>query len=198
VGVPPPPPPDVTDTVTGHEIVVVPFEALKVYVVSDAGETVTEPLRVVAVIPLLNERDVTPVVDQVIVVLLPRRMLVGDAVSETLLAQVKVGTGGGTLTVTVVVQVTVPPLPVAVSVYVVVTSGDTVNEPSTATAPIALSIVTDVAFVVFQVRVLLAPRLIVVGLAVNDSQIGASGVGVTVTVVAQVADTPALLVTVMV
>ncbi len=80
----------------------------------------------------------------------------------------------------------------------VVTVGDTEREPSTATLPTPLLIVTVVALVVAQVRVEDCPALIVAGAAVKLSHFGASGAGVTVTVTGQFFVAPAALVTVKV
>jgi hypothetical protein len=74
----------------------------------------------------------------------------------------------GASTVTVAGAVELPPAPVAVRVYVVVVLGPViVLEPDVATAPIPLSIVTVVAFVVDQVRVVESPGLMVDGLMLN-------------------------------
>jgi hypothetical protein len=70
-------------------------------------------------------------------------------------------------TETVAVALVVPPGPVAVRVYVVLALGETLWLPEVATAPMPLSMETDVAFVVFHVRVELPPAAIEVGLALK-------------------------------
>ena len=69
-------------------------------------------------------------------------------------------------TLTVAVAVAEPPVPVAVIVYVVVAVGLTDLVPDVATAPMPLSIVTDVAFVLDQVSVDDCPEVMLVGFAV--------------------------------
>jgi hypothetical protein len=51
--------------------------------------------------------------------------------------------------------------------YVVVTFGDTVMEPEAENVPTPLSMVTEVSFVAFQVRVVLEPGVIALGVAVK-------------------------------
>jgi hypothetical protein len=94
--------------------------------------------------------------------------------------------GGGLLTVTVAeLTAGVPPL-LAVAVYVVVSEGFTVSgavvELFGATAPIPLSIVTDVALVDVHVSIDEPPDAMDAGVAVNWI-VGAAGGGAEVTVI---------------
>ena len=89
------------------------------------------------------------------------------------------------VTVTVALLVTEPALFVAVNVYAVVADGDTVVEPLAAVEvnPPGL-IAMPVAPVVTQLRVLLAPAVMLEGLAINEVMVGfAAPDAVTVTVV---------------
>jgi hypothetical protein len=105
---------------------------------------------------------------------------VGDAVKLML---------GPLLTVTVAWLVNVPPGPVAVSVYVVVCSGWTMVDPESGCEPTPLSIVTVVAFVVFQISVEFWPAETVLGVAENEI-VGAGCVTVTVAVLVIVPPEP--------
>jgi hypothetical protein len=98
----------------------------------------------------------------------------------------------------VVALVTEPALFVAVSVYAVVADGDTLVEPLAATEvnPPGL-IATLVAPLETQLSVLLAPALILAGLAINDVIAGFVPGATTVSVVALVTE-PALFVAVSV
>ena len=92
-----------------------------------------------------------------------------------LAVNVRTVTGGTTVTLTEAVAV--PPGPVAVRVYVVVVFGTSVRVPSTATAPTPWSIEQLVAFVVCQLRVVLQPAWMGLGLAVKELMTGV-GTGV--------------------
>jgi hypothetical protein len=73
----------------------------------------------------------------------------------------------------------VPPAPVTVAVYFVVADGVTETLPEVPNElPIPLSILTEVAFVVVQVRTAYEPFVILVGLALNEI-VGAGCVTVT-------------------
>jgi hypothetical protein len=74
------------------------------------------------------------------------------------------GGGGGPVTFTVTVALTLPPGPFATAVYVVVELGTTVTEPVAANVPRPF-MVTDVACVAVQLRMLDAPLAIVLGCA---------------------------------
>jgi len=74
---------------------------------------------------------------------------------------------------TVAVLVIVPPGPVTVMVYVVFVEGETPIEPLRAVLPIAGLKLTAVALVVLQLKVLVPPRLMGFGLAVNVAVGGA-------------------------
>src|SRR6266849_1828421 len=76
-------------------------------------------------------------------------------------------TVGGDATFTRTCAVDVPLGPVAVSVYVVDVDGETDTDPLVGFAPIPLSIVTEVAFVVDQLSVDDWPAVIVCGDAVK-------------------------------
>lgn len=92
-------------------------------------------------------------------------------------------------TVTVAVAVADPPVPVAVIVYVVVAVGETDFDPEVATAPMPLSIVTELAFVLDHVNVDDCPAVMLVGLALRVT-VGAPEVVPTVTVAVDVAVAP--------
>jgi hypothetical protein len=66
------------------------------------------------------------------------------------------------------VAVSLPAALLAVSVKVVVAPGKTMLLPEEPTAPTPLSIVTDVAFDTFQLKMLEPPRLILDGLAMKE------------------------------
>jgi hypothetical protein len=74
------------------------------------------------------------------------------------------GGGGAAFTVTCVLAVWLPPAPEAVSWYVVVWLGVTVVEPLACTAPTPVML-TELAFVVCHVKVVLWPWVIVAGFA---------------------------------
>lgn len=141
-----------------------PF-TVRVYVVVVEGCTVMLPPDTgwTAPIPLSMLADVAFVVDQVRVAVCPWLMLLGDAV------RLAVGGDCPVPTVTIACAVIVPPGPVAVRVYVVLAEGCTVMLPPDTgwTAPIPLSMLADVAFVVDQVRVALCPDMMLVGDAVS-------------------------------
>jgi hypothetical protein len=99
--------------------------------------------------------DVAFVVVQLNVLVPPR--LIGFALA------VKVTVGAAIFTVAVLVLV--PATLVAFNVYVVLVAGDTTIDPLSAVLPIAGLKLTDEASLAFHVRVLGAPRLIVVGFA---------------------------------
>lgn len=113
------------------------------------------------------------VVDQLKVELAPLEMLVGLAVSDTL------GAGGDT--VTVADCAAEPPAPVQVSVYLVVAeSAGVAAEPLVGSEPLhPPEAVQEVALVEDQVKVDVAPVLIVLGFA---DRVTAGGVCVTDTV----------------
>jgi hypothetical protein len=92
-------------------------------------------------------------------------------------------------TLTVAAAVADPPAPVAVIVYVVVAVGLTDLVPDVPTAPIPLSIVTEVAFVLDQVNVDDCPEVMVVGLA-DSVTVGAPVEVPTVTVAVEVTVAP--------
>jgi hypothetical protein len=145
-------------------------------VVVAVGETTSVPLVASAPVqPPLAVHDVAFVLDHVNVEVAPEAMLVGFAVSVT------VG-GADELTVTVAeAGADVPPVPLQVSVYVVVAVGETPSVPLVASAPVQPpEAVHEVAFVLDQVSVELAPEAIVVGFAVKVT-VGAA-IPVTVTV----------------
>jgi hypothetical protein len=92
--------------------------------------------------------------------------------------------------------VVLPAALLAVRVKVVVTAGKTTALPEEPTAPTPLSIVTDVAFDTFQLKVAEPPRLILDGLAVKELITGrvAGGGVAAVTITCVVAVTlPAVL-----
>jgi hypothetical protein len=68
----------------------------------------------------------------------------------------------------------VPPDPLAVSVKVVVLAGVTVLCPEGATLPMPLSMLTESALVLDQLKVALAPRVMLEGVAVSVA-VGAGG-----------------------
>ncbi len=74
-----------------------------------------------------------------------------------------------------------PPGPLAVNVYVVLAVGETLVEPVSATEPMPLLMLQDVALVVVQLRVEIPPDVVLVGFAANES-ILTLGEEVTVTV----------------
>ena len=99
------------------------------------------------------------------------------------------GAAGTTLTVTFFAMS--PPAPVHVSEYVVVALGETIWFPESAFAPLHPPLaVHDVALVEAQVSVEVPTVVMVVGSAVN-SNVGASGTAVTVTVTLSFAVPPA-------
>jgi hypothetical protein len=118
--------------------------AVRVYVVVCDSDTLVEPLAACAPMPLSIETEVEFVTSHVSVDDEPLTIEAGVAVNVML---------GRLLTVTVAWLVSVPPGPFAVSVYVVVVIGLTVTEPATGLLPTLLSIVTEVALVVFQTSV---------------------------------------------
>jgi hypothetical protein len=69
---------------------------------------------------------------------------------------------------TCAIAVLLPAALLAVSVKVVVAPGKTMLLPEEPTAPTPLSIVTDVAFDTFQLKMLEPPRLILDGLAMKE------------------------------
>jgi hypothetical protein len=115
-----------------------------VYSVVAPGETEVEPFADTVPMPLSIEIVVALVTVHASVEEEPATMSVGVAVKLML---------GRLLTVTVAWLISVPPGPTAVSVYVVVATGLTVVEPDSGLLPTPLSMVTDVAFVVFQTSV---------------------------------------------
>jgi hypothetical protein len=92
-------------------------------------------------------------------------MLAGEAVKE-----LTVGAVPDAETVTVALAVTVLLLPVAVSVYVVVLAGVTLLCPEAATSPMPLSMLTELAFVVAQLKFALAPAAMVAGLMLSVAE----------------------------
>ena len=108
------------------------------------GETDMEPLAATDPMPLSMATDVEFETVHARVDEEPATIDVGEAVNVML---------GRLLTVTVAWLLSVPPGPTAVSVYVVVATGLTVVEPDSGLLPTPLSMVTDVAFVVFQTSV---------------------------------------------
>jgi hypothetical protein len=69
---------------------------------------------------------------------------------------------------TCAIAVLLPAALLAVSVKVVVAPGKTMLLPEEPTAPTPLSIITDVAFDTFQLKMLEPPRLILDGLAMKE------------------------------
>lgn len=136
------------------------LEAVMVYVVVVAGETVELPFAATAPRPV-TETDVAPEVLHCSVDVWPAVMLVGVAEMDAL------GSPAATLTVTFCVVVPEPF--VAVIVYVVVAVGATVVEPEAATAPTPGLIETPVAPVVDQLKVLVCPDVMLVGLALSEA-----------------------------
>ena len=98
----------------------------------------------------------------------PTPSALGEAVNDSQTGNTCVVTVTGILQVAVRFWV-----PKAVSMYVAVVSGATVAEPSTATSPTPLLMVTREAFEVCHARVELPPTVIVDGAAVSESQVGA-------------------------
>jgi hypothetical protein len=134
------------------------------------GDTVVEPLAAVDVNPPgLMVMPVTALVTQLRVLLAPALMLGGLAVNEVIVGFVPFDA----VTVTVAALVTEPVLFVAVSVYAVVADGDTEVEPLAAVdvKPPGLIAILD-APLVTQLRVLLAPALMLEGLAENSLIVG--------------------------
>jgi hypothetical protein len=159
-----------------------PFIAVSVYFVVADGLTVVEPLaldevNVPGVMPML----VAPDVVQLKVLVWLELMFVGSAVNELI-----VGTLAA-VNVTVAVAVTEPAAFVAVRTYVVVTSGLSPVEPDAEVdAYVPGVMVMVVAPVVAQLSVLMPPKLMLVGLAVNElivGRLGAETFTVTVAVV---------------
>ena len=166
--------------------------AVSVYVVVAVGLTVVEPVPEVDVnVPGVIEIPVAPVVVQLSVLLPPEEMLVGFAVNELITGNV------GACTVTTAVAVAEPAALVAVRTYVVVVSGLTFVEPlAEVDANVPGVIVIVVAPAVAQFSVLTPPKVMPVGLAVNELIVGKLG-GTTVTVATAVA-VPVLFVAVSV
>jgi hypothetical protein len=90
--------------------------------------------------------------------------------------------GGGAVTFTVTEEFTEPVELVAVSIYVVVFAGVTVLLPESATDPIPLFILTDVAFVVVQLKVEDEPEVMLVGEAERLAVGAGIGTGLTATI----------------
>jgi copper(I)-binding protein len=147
----------VTVTVAVAVAVVPPPVTVMVYVVVCVGDTEREPFSATVPIPLSMLAEVAFVEVQERVEVTPEWMLVGFAERLT------VGAGG--VTVTVAVSVAVPPGPVTVMVYVVVVSGVTEREPFTATVPMPLSMLAEVASVDVQVSVDDPPDWMLAGFA---------------------------------
>jgi hypothetical protein len=143
--------------------------AFSVYVVFAVGLTFVEPLAAVDVkLPGVMAMLVAPVVAQLSVLLDPEGTLVGLALKE-----VMVGVPAA-LIVTVAVDVAEPDELVAVSVYIVVAVGLTIVEPladAELNPPGEIEIV--VAPLAAQLSVLLAPELMLAGLAPKDVIVGA-------------------------
>jgi hypothetical protein len=183
-------------TVTVASLVTEPavFVAVSVYAVVADGVTLVEPLAAAEVKPPgLIAMLVAPLETQLSVLFAPALILAGLAINDVI-----AGFAPGATTVTVVALVTEPALFVAVSVYAVVADGDTLVEPLAATEvnPPGL-IATLVAPLETQLSVLLAPALILAGLAINDVIAGFVPGATTVSVVALVTE-PALFVAVSV
>jgi len=102
-------------------------------------------------------------------------------------------TFGSWCTVMATLSSAVPPEPVTVMVYVVVTAGETVVEPFTATLPMPWSMLAEAASVEVQVSVADAPSVI----SVESADMVTVGTGYTVTVTLSVAE-PYAFVAVMV
>jgi hypothetical protein len=149
--------PGVTVTVAVAVAVVPPPVTVMVYVVVCVGDTEREPFSATVPMPLSMLAEVAFVEVQERVEVTPEWMLVGFAERLT------VGAGG--VTVTVAVSVAVPPGPVTVMVYVVVVSGVTEREPFTATVPMPLSMLAEVASVDVQVSVDDPPDWMLAGFA---------------------------------
>jgi hypothetical protein len=191
---PPPPPPAVTvalQVTVPPAPVAVPVKVVSVVMVA----VVVVPLTTGVSAPI--ELSIENVL--AFVVVHERTLVPEEPTSVGFAVSVQVGAGGGggvVVTAIVAVQWTVPPVPVAVSVYVVVEAGETGVEPFTATEPMLLSRLTEVALVVVHVSVEELPVWIAVGFA-ESVQVGAEGGGggggvvVTVIVAAQCATPPA-------
>jgi hypothetical protein len=164
--------------------------AVSVYVVLVSTFTFVDPSTGTLPTPLLIEVTVAPVVFHERVTIPALVSEVGDAVKASQVGALGVTT---VVTVTARVQVTVPPAPVAVSVYVVFALIFALAEPSTATLPTPLLIETEVAPVVLHERVTIPEPIMVEGVAVNASQVGAADVvtGVTTTVLTHCTEPPA-------
>lgn len=154
-----------------------------------AGLTLVEPVPAPEVkLPGVIATLVAPLVVQRSVLLEPEVMLLGLAVKELM-----VGLPVATLTVIVAVDVVEPVELLAVSVYVVVAVGLTLIEPfAEAEVNVPGVIAMLVAPFVFQLKTLLAPEVMLVGLAVNELIVGLVDEP-TVTVVADVVDPAALV-----
>lgn len=128
------------------------------------GFTVTLPEGAKSPFTPETETAVAFWVDHVNTVEPPAGMVDGLAVNEVI-----TGAEAGCFadTVTVADAVAVPPGPVAVNVYDVLSVGFTVTDPETGKLPWILEILTDVAFVVAQLRVTLSPMTMLVGFAVK-------------------------------
>jgi hypothetical protein len=164
------PPPPLVVTVTLAVFVLEPaaFVAVSVYIVVAVGLTLVDPLADADVkLPGVIAMLVAPLVDQLSVLLAPELMLVGLALNELIVGACCA------FTVTVAVDVADPFAFVAVSVYIVVAVGLTFVDPL-ADADVKLPgvIAMLVASLVDQLSVLLAPELIVAGLAANDPMVG--------------------------
>lgn len=136
------------------------------------GLTFVEPLAEDEVnVPGVMEILVAPVVAQLIVLLAPDAMVVGEALNELITGLL------AALTVTVTVDVLEPAALVAVRVYVVVADGLTLVDPlADDEVKVPGVIETVVAPAVDQLRVLLVPELTVVGSAVNAVMVGTAPV----------------------
>jgi hypothetical protein len=94
----------------------------------------------------------------------PAETVSGFAVNELITGAAAGGLGE---TVTAAVAVVVPPGPVAVRVYDVLSVGFTVTDPETGKVPVMPEMLTDVAFVVAQLKVALSPITMFAGFTVK-------------------------------
>ena len=147
------------------------------YVVVAAGLVVTDPLM-----------DTSPMPWSIVTVsaLATLHVRVEDSPGDMLWGSaLKLIDGSGT-TVTIAWAVDVPPLPDAVMMYVVVSAGETDNEPLSGTLPMPLSILTVSALEELHVKIADSPAAILWGEALKVTV----GAGITVMVVCEVAVPP--------
>jgi hypothetical protein len=160
------------------------------------GDTLVEPLAAVEVKPPgLIAMLVAPLVTQLRVLLVPAVMLEGLAMNDVIVGFAP----PDAVTVTVAALVTVSAPLLAVSVYTVVADGDTMVEPLAAVEvnPPGLMAI-PVAPLVTQLRVLLAPAVMLEGLAINEVMVGFGPPDAVTVIVAALVTAPLPLVAVSV